>query len=358
MKKRILVVGGYGAVGTDVCRTLASDSRVELIVGGRSAERGRVLAEQLGATSRVIDAFTPGSALENVDVVINCFIDLKSPTLGLANACIDRGLFYLDVAGIPLSHCEAILALDEQARTHRATLITALGCNPGIPALLALTNRGLFEKIDSVDFYFALGSKLTGLSILSMQGVGQLMEVPAKFWREGDWRDPDTNSVKRMVAEPFNREVYYGPAMITADLRNIPTLIDCDRLAFWSGIEDALQGLLFIAGVKLGGTTKPNRAERLLRLLKVVAGKTSHEEAVLEMMVNGVRQSKKASRHIVMSCTEEYFTAIAPALVVQQWLDGEFEKYGAFVAPDIVPAVSFVSRLGRMQTQFRETWGD
>lgn len=359
MKKRIVVVGGYGAVGTAVCRHLARDARVELVVAGRREERARALASQLGATGCALDALAPEAGLASVGTVhgvVNCFIDLERPSLALAQACAGRGVLYLDVAGIPTSHADGVLALHERAVRSGATLITALGCNPGIPSLMAMDCLAHFDRVDEVDFYFALGSRLDGLSILSLMGVGRLMNEPAMVWRDGAWVRQRERSRKRRVGAPFDKEVYFGPAYVTRDLLRVPAALGARRVAFWSGIEDTLQGVVFLAGVRLGGTRRPERAARLLRYLEASAGKGSHLESTLEMVATGLREGRHATRTVRAAAPEERFTALSPALVLQQWLDHEIEKPGAFVGPDVVPPASFLARLAREDVRYADTY--
>ena len=40
-----LIVGGYGAVGSALCRLLSEDSDINLVVGGRNGDRADELAE-------------------------------------------------------------------------------------------------------------------------------------------------------------------------------------------------------------------------------------------------------------------------------------------------------------------------
>lgn len=359
MKKRILVVGGYGAVGTSVSRHLARDPRVELIVGGRSEEKARALAAEIGGAGRAIDALAPAAGLDaigGVDAIVNCFIDLDRPSLALAEAAADRGLLYLDVAGIPTTHADAVLALRDRAAASGATLVTALGCNPGIPSLMAMDCRARFETIDDVEFFFALGSRLDGLSVLSLMGVGRLMNEPALVWSEGAWGPQRESSRKRAVGAPFDKQVYFGPAYVTRDLIGVPAAIGAKRVAFWSGIEDTLQGMVFILGVKLGGTKKPERAARMLRWLQALGGKSCHLESTLEMIAKGTRDGRPATRVVRAAASEEHFTALSPAIVAQQWLDGELPKAGAFVGPDVVPASSFLERLAKEDVRWSDTW--
>jgi short subunit dehydrogenase-like uncharacterized protein len=49
MTLRVLVLGGYGNFGSYVCRALAGEAGIQLIVGGRNRAKAQAFAERLGA---------------------------------------------------------------------------------------------------------------------------------------------------------------------------------------------------------------------------------------------------------------------------------------------------------------------
>lgn len=356
-KRNVMVIGGYGAVGTEVCTELAKDGNITVIVGGRNADKARVLAERIGVTWREVDALDPASvkrAMADVSVVINCFIDLTSSAVHVAQAAVDLGACYLDVAAVPLGFNQRVLALAEQAAANKATLITALGANPGIPALLVCSNTSIMQSVTEVDIFFVMGSRMDGLSVLSLQGVGQMIQTPAKEWRSGDWSQPAKASCQRIMGEPYNHKVYFGPSMITADLVDVPRRVGARRFTFWSGMEEMLHSMVFLAGIKLGQTRTPRKAERFSRLLKWVASNKAHHDCLLEMVATGMKDGKPVKRSVSLRDSEERLTAIAPVVVCRQYLAGEITKHGAFVAPDAVPVDSFVERLKSVGVHFQE----
>ncbi|MCP4780980.1 MAG: KR domain-containing protein [Hyphomicrobium sp.] len=65
---RILIVGGYGAFGAHVAQRLARQTKLEIIIAGRSAERAAAFASRLARTAdatishAVVDATNVGAA--------------------------------------------------------------------------------------------------------------------------------------------------------------------------------------------------------------------------------------------------------------------------------------------------------
>ena len=61
---KTLVLGGYGNFGTRICRALAGDASIQLLIGGRDLSRAQSLASELGGGAQgiAIDLHGPGLA--------------------------------------------------------------------------------------------------------------------------------------------------------------------------------------------------------------------------------------------------------------------------------------------------------
>ncbi len=356
--KRVLVAGGYGAVGSDLCRILSADNDLDLVVAGRDGEKASRLATELGAASRVVDVSDPASStagLEGIDIVVNCFVDVVAPSLDLPAAAIARGIAYLDLAAVPVEYVRSFLALDGKARAGGATLVTSLGVNPGIPALLAISNGASFDRVESVDIFFTMGARLEGLSPLSLCGVDLMMRAEPLQWRDGDWRKASPSGMKRLVGAPFEKQVYFGAAMVTADLLAVPRITGARRLAFWSGMESPLQGMIFLFGMKLGGARTRERAARFLPVLRWLGrGDDTSNDVSLEVVVVGEKAGRRERRRLSIHGREEYATAVAPAILCRQIARGLVTARGAFVAHQVAAINDFVEQLRGADVGFAE----
>ncbi|MCP4664315.1 MAG: hypothetical protein GY856_53710 [bacterium] len=354
----VLIVGGYGAVGSDLCRILSTDSGIDLVVAGRDGEKASRLASELDAKSRVVDVNDPDSSaagLEGIDLVVNCFVDVVEPSLNLPMAAIARGIYYLDLAAVPVEYVKSFLALDEKAKAGGATLVTSLGVNPGIPALLAISNGASFDRVDSVDIFFTMGAKLEGLSPLSLRGVDLMMRAEPLQWRENEWCKASPSGTKRLIGAPFEKQIYFGAAMITADLLDVPRIIGTKHLAFWSGMESTLQGMVFLFGMKLGCARTQERAQRFLRALRWLGrGDDTTNDISLELVFVGEKDGTSRRRLVSMHCSEEYATAIAPAILCRQIVRGLISDRGAFVAHQVTAIDDFVEQLRGADVSFAE----
>ncbi len=354
-RKKILIVGGYGSVGSAVSQMLAQDEDILLVIAGRDEAKARQLAVDLNGEARRIDITDPDSiakALEDIALVINCFGGpFTGKPLHLAQACAGRGIAYLDVSG-SYEYAERFLALNELARTNHATLITAQGANPGIPGIAVMSCLRAFDKLESARIIFVLGAKLDGISPASLQELKYMFDVRPLVWKKSAWIRPEIQSLKEYIGKPFEREVYLG-ASLTRDLLALPQMVELDELSFWSGSQFTGQGLLMILGLKMGLSSSIRGARLLLNGLKCMG---RSPEALPHALIKIEAGGQKAGNHkhlsMEMYAEENYLTALAPVIACRQILEGKLGAHGAFVPPQVVPAQDFLQRLRQFPIHF------
>ncbi|MCP5053912.1 MAG: NAD(P)H-binding protein, partial [bacterium] len=286
-QKRVLIAGGYGAVGGRLSRIFAGNKNIIPVVAGRNETKASVLAKELNCQWQVVDLEDKESireALDGIDIVINCFIASENFNLYLPETAIEKGIHYLDLSGYN-EYCEGIIRLKDSAEKNESLLITALGAYPCIGGLVLASNKDYFDEIASVDIYFTMGGKLGGLSVLSLKGANYMVNTAPLVWKEGQWRKPDKTSTKEHVGGPFNKKISFYPGMITYDLYFVPGLEKIKHIASWSGMENMFQALVFVIGMKLGWAKNDKRAKRFLKILKYLGrGKKNHEDISLKIV--------------------------------------------------------------------------
>ncbi len=131
---RILVIGGFGAVGRETAAALRRLlPGAEVVVAGRNPSRARLIP---GATAMRLDADGDNDiagALESVDAVVMC---AGLETARVARACLRRGIPYLDVSATA-QQLGRLEVLDGMARDHDVTAVLSVGLAPGVTNLLA-----------------------------------------------------------------------------------------------------------------------------------------------------------------------------------------------------------------------------
>ena len=104
--RKILILGGYGAVGYETAKILLNRTDAEIVIAGRSLEKAQSAAAKLSketnntcVSGKSIDAFNYNevvSAFKMVDWVIIC-IPLTGLDSKLAQAAYEAGVNYLDI---------------------------------------------------------------------------------------------------------------------------------------------------------------------------------------------------------------------------------------------------------------------
>jgi hypothetical protein len=100
----VLILGGYGTFGGRLARLLADDSRVSIIVAGRSRAKAEAFGKEIGARGVALDR---NSALESAlkalapDIVVDAsgpFQTYGDEPYRVVTACLALGISYLDLA--------------------------------------------------------------------------------------------------------------------------------------------------------------------------------------------------------------------------------------------------------------------
>ena len=154
---KILIVGGYGHVGSGIARRLAALFPGRVSVGGRDIGRATAaaLAVGHGAEGRVVDVSRNdlGVALEDVSATVVC-IDQRDTRF--VEDCLSRGVHYVDI-----SACHGFLSrvegLDPVARRADSTAVLSVGVAPGLTNLLAARAVQHMVRVDRLDLLVELG---------------------------------------------------------------------------------------------------------------------------------------------------------------------------------------------------------
>ncbi|WP_028777761.1 saccharopine dehydrogenase NADP-binding domain-containing protein [Shimazuella kribbensis] len=151
MKSRILIAGGYGLIGSYIAQHLRKmSSDTELILAGRSPEKGEKLAKDLGgASTAYLDIKKPDS-LENLDLdQLDLIIaSLHDPSDLLVRAAMKHRIGYIDITKL-VGDVAVFLYTALQSPLDRP--IALLGhTDAGINAIVTKHVAADFKKIDSV----------------------------------------------------------------------------------------------------------------------------------------------------------------------------------------------------------------
>lgn len=155
---RILVLGGYGHFGGRICRRLAEEPHIDLIVAGRNAHTAEQwIAALPGNTDRhralQLDLHAPDFARKLREAAPDLVIHTSGPFQGqdhqVASACLDAGCDYIDLAD-GRDFVEGFHALDRRARKTGRTLVTGASTLPGVSSAVIAAHEHEFRQIDTI----------------------------------------------------------------------------------------------------------------------------------------------------------------------------------------------------------------
>ena len=157
MTLRVLVLGGYGNFGGYVCRALAADARIRLIVAGRSGAKAEAFAASLVAANpaeaAAVDIADPAAAMTacRPDLVIHTVGPFQRQDYRVAEAALACGAHYCDLADAR-AFVAGIGALDTAARERGVAVIAGASSVPCLTAAYLDAAQAEFAAIERVDY--------------------------------------------------------------------------------------------------------------------------------------------------------------------------------------------------------------
>ncbi|MGI5128513.1 saccharopine dehydrogenase NADP-binding domain-containing protein [Pseudonocardia sp. CA-107938] len=244
---RILVVGGYGAVGSSVAAELGRLYPGRVWVGGRDPRRARPAPGVAGALRvDVADVAGFGRLLdrERIAVVVMC---VEPAGADAVSACVGRGVHVVD-----LGASDERLALIEAVDAGSATVILSVGLAPGITNLLA---RRASERLGGAEY----------VDIAIMLGAGERHGREAVRWTVRGLAAPASGTARIKVGLPGigRRTAYPFPF---SDQHTLRRTLGVDRVTTRLCLESEALGAALFGARKLGvfRLARQRRGEELL----------------------------------------------------------------------------------------------
>lgn len=343
----ILIVGGYGVVGSRIASELAPDYQGQVIIAGRNIDRAEATATAIGYGVRghEIDVTVPSSiaaALGQVAVVMSC---IDQPGRSLLHAAIERGLGYSDITPhlTNLGRGAAYEKIDNAARASGARLVLGTGLVPGISNVMVRAVAQTLGGAEQIETSLLLSaSDVTGPA--SFDYFLQELSMPFNVHVDGADRPARAFSAPRLVEFPppvgawpaylfpFSDQVLYP--------RTMGTRTAISRLA----IKPARLAKLLDVAVRTG-------AARLIGLKAIrhaVAQRRGQrvpgDDSVFALRVD-VFHHGRSSRAELVGHAQADAAAAGAAGVVRSLLDGEVAKPGAWMPEQVIDPGPFFARL-------------
>jgi short subunit dehydrogenase-like uncharacterized protein len=193
----LLVYGAAGYSGALIARRAVERGLLPVLAGRSAAPLAR-LAAGLDLPHRVFSLEGAGAidaGLEGIGAVLHCAGPFSRTSRPMADACLRRGVHYLDITGEGVVF-EALAGRDAEARAAGVTLLPGVGFDvvpsDGLAAHLARRLPGATRLTLA---FKALGQPSRGTALTGLEGIhqggmirrgGKLTRVPAA-WRTRDF---------------------------------------------------------------------------------------------------------------------------------------------------------------------------
>ena len=272
----ILVLGGYGNFGARICHALAGDPHIQLLVGGRDAQRAVALAATLGhgAQGVAIDLHAPGFSQRlrqwGVQLLVHTAGPFQGQDYSVARAAAAAGAHFLDLADGRRFVCDFADALQPTFVAAGRTAITGASTVPALSSAVVAHLCAGWQQIDSIDTCIA-PAQTAPRGRATLAAVLGYCGEPVQVWDGGQWQS------RRGWAQPtpvhFARlRTRRGALCEIPDLELFPPHFQVrQRVVFRAAVEVPLAQRVFAALAALRAHGLMVQPARLAGLLNATA---------------------------------------------------------------------------------------
>lgn len=189
----VLVLGGYGNFGTRIVKALANDPGIQLVIGGRNMARAKALARETGADveAMAVDATDAQLATKlkagNIGLVIHTAGPFQAQGYAVAEACVDAGAHYIDLADGRRFVCDFPAAMRARFVAAQRCAISGASTVPALSsAVIDHLTQG-WQAIHTIDVCIA-PAQTAPRGVATLESVLSYCGVPVDIWREGRWQ--------------------------------------------------------------------------------------------------------------------------------------------------------------------------
>jgi len=354
MTAKILILGGYGNFGARIAARLAEDPALQVTIAGRSEEKCRAFAARHpNMLWRKMDAATGlKEALAEIkpQTVIHTCGPYQGQDYGAAQACIDAGCNYIDLAD-GRDFVGGIGALDARAKEKGVTVISGASSVPCFSAAVIDHFRPAFGAITAIDYAISTAQR-NPPGLATAAGVLGYAGKPFKTLIDGRMQDVYGWQSLHSHAFPLLGRRFLGNCDIP-DLGLFPLRYpELQTLRFYAGTELAVPhiGLWLLSGLVRCGLVK-NLAHYagLLNRMNGWFDMFGSERSGFYMTLTGTTPDGRNKRESFCLLAREGrgpLTPCIPAILLSRMLSaGALKKPGAFPCLGLITLQQYLDEL-------------
>ncbi len=373
--KTILILGGYGNTGRPLARLLLQESKVQLVVAGRSLERAERLANDLNLAfdgNRVrgerVDASDMAS-LRQAFATVNFVVVASSTsqfTRQVAIAALEAKIGYLDIQ-VSTQKLDLLKSMALAIQQAGCCFITDAGFHPGLPALLVRYAAQYYDQLISARVGSVIKEDWNSLEIVDST-VYELVELMNDFemstFKSGKWKKVSLTSMSDYIAMDFGGvfgKQYTAPMMLE-EMRALPGMFpSLQETGFYVGSFNWFVDWVIMPIAMLAMKLWPQAALKPMSRWMHWGLKTFSKPpygTLLKVEARGLKDGQPKTMQVIISHPDGYlFTAIPVAACLLQYLDGSIDRSGLWMQALIVEPTRFMQDMQRMGINIKITGG-
>ncbi|KPK12271.1 MAG: hypothetical protein AMJ68_02855 [Acidithiobacillales bacterium SG8_45] len=342
-RKKIVVLGGYGAIGSRICTVIARIPYVECVIAGRHPKRARRLAKSVTASTLRIDAEDEVALQQNLAgafLVIDAAGPFQQRTTAVAQFCASHGIHYIDVAD-DRQYINDVQQLNATARRNQCLLVTGAASLPALAAVLVESLAGYYDKIDEIHSAAVAGNK-TPVGRASARSLLDKIGLPTRMKIYGRWQEAPCWTQSKKISFPaplLTRRTY---------LYSVPAI---DQFARQYGVREATfrfglefsalnRGLVILGWLRrVGWLKRPAKYARLFFAFARWFRRSGGPAYAVQVQVLGTREDRPVEHSATLFETDSenlgLLTSI-PVTLVKRWVEHGVPEAGAVSAIGIV----------------------
>jgi hypothetical protein len=193
----ILVLGGYGVFGAKICRRLAKDPAIRLIVAGRSLAKAQALVSAIRTATPdaeveakvVVLPLGLAAALRELRprLVIHNAGPFQAQDYAVPMACIEAGVDYLDLAD-DRQFVAGFEVLDAAARAKDVLAVSGVSTLPGLSSTVVAMLKPRFNRMRRIAMGIVPANRMPrGRAVV--EAILSYTGKPVPRWSEGKWSE-------------------------------------------------------------------------------------------------------------------------------------------------------------------------
>jgi NAD(P)-dependent dehydrogenase (short-subunit alcohol dehydrogenase family) len=189
---KVVVLGGYGNFGARICRALAGDPAIEVVVAARGLARAQAFASPLGLEAAALDTADAAFAQRLRDIGAGLVIHTAGPfqgqDYGVARAAAAAACHYIDLADGRRFVCDFGAAMDAVFLQAGRCGIAGASTVPALSSAVVDALQPRFARLDAIDFCIAPAQRAPR-GAATVAGVLSYCGAPVQVWQDGRWQE-------------------------------------------------------------------------------------------------------------------------------------------------------------------------